>query len=172
MERASDVTWSFLDLHLLPALPLAWLPPWQRHSPQVSWQPIQTSVFLQIEAARPIYGYVQSPNFTPATSSPPSRFITLPARLLAFFFFFFFKYTIAEMKATSKLRPPHPSAERPLQGVRGSFYQLIARMPTLHHQMFHISPVLRCFRKCAKMRTLRAKGLSSVLYTARHHYMT
>ena len=123
MERASDVTRSFLDLRLLPALPLAWLPPWQRHSPQVSWQPIQTSVFLQIDAARPIYGYVQSPNFTSATSSPPSRFITLPARLLAFFFFFFFffKYTIAEMKATSKLRPPHPSAERPLQGVRGSF---------------------------------------------------
>ena len=41
--------------------------------------------------------------------------------LLGFFPFFFFKYTIAEMKATSKLRPPHPSAERPLQGVRGSF---------------------------------------------------
>ena len=116
MERASDVTRSFLDLRLLPALPLAWLPSWQRHSPQVSWQPIQ------IEAARPIYGYLQSPDFTPATSSPPSRFITLPARLLAFFFIFIFlKYTIAEMKATSKLRPPHPSAERPLQGVRGSF---------------------------------------------------
>ena len=46
----------------------------------------------------------------------PDSFTTLPARLLAFFF----KYTIAEMKATSKLRPPHPSAERPLQGVRGS----------------------------------------------------
>jgi len=30
-------------------------------------------------------------------------------------------YTIAEMKATSKLRPPHPSVQRPLQGVRGSF---------------------------------------------------
>ena len=65
------------------------------------------------------------------------------------------------MKATSKFRPPHPSAERPLQGVRGSFYHLIARMPTLHHQMFHISPVLRCFRKCKKMRTFeseRVKG--------------
>ena len=119
MVPASDVTRSFLDLRLLPALPVAWLPPWQRHSPQVSWQPIQTSVFLQIEAARPIYGYVQSPDFTPATSSPPSRFITLPARLLPFFFFL--KNTIAEMKATSKLRLPHPSAEGPLQGVRGSF---------------------------------------------------
>jgi len=48
------VTRSFLDLRLLPALPVAWLPPWQRHSPQVSWQPLQISVFLQIEAARPI----------------------------------------------------------------------------------------------------------------------
>jgi len=61
------------------------------------------------------------------------------------------------MKATSKLRPPHPNAERPLQGVRGSFYQLIARMPTLHHQMFHISPVSRCFKKCAKMRTFESE---------------
>ena len=41
MERANDVTRSFLDLRLLPALPVAWLPPWQRHSPQVSWKPIQ-----------------------------------------------------------------------------------------------------------------------------------
>ena len=32
-----------------------------------------------------------------------------------------FGETTAEMKATSKLRPPHPSAERPLQGVRGRF---------------------------------------------------
>ncbi len=65
------------------------------------------------------------------------------------------------MKATSKLRLPHPSTERPLQGLRGSFYLLIARMPTLHLQMFHISSVLRCFRKCAKMRTFereRVKG--------------
>ena len=41
-----------------------------------------------------------------------------PHRLLGSLFF---KYTIAEMKATSKLRLPHPSAERPLEGVRGSF---------------------------------------------------
>ena len=92
MERANDVTQSFLDLRLLLALPVAWLPPWQRandvtqsfldlrlllalpwqqHNLHVSWQPIQISVFLQIEAARPIYGYVQSPDFTAATSSPP-----------------------------------------------------------------------------------------------------
>ena len=71
MERANDMTWSCLDLRSLPALPVAWLPPGQQHSPQVSWQPIQISVFLQIEAAPPIYGYVQSPDFTPATSSPP-----------------------------------------------------------------------------------------------------
>ena len=115
MEQANDVTWFFLDLRLLPALPIAWLPPWQRHSPQVSWQPIQIFVFLQIEAAWPIYGYVQSPDFNPATSATSSHC------LLGFLLlFFFFKYTIAEMKATSKLRLPHPSAERPLQGVRGS----------------------------------------------------
>ena len=32
-------------------------------------------------------------------------------------------------------------------------------MPTLHHQMFHISPVLRCFRKYmyAKMRTFESE---------------
>ena len=71
MERANDVTRSYLDLRLLPALPVAWLPPRQRHSPQVSCQPIQISVFLKIEAARPIYGYVESPDFTATTSSPP-----------------------------------------------------------------------------------------------------
>ena len=70
MERANDVTRSFLDLRLPPALPATWLPPWQRHSPQVSWQPIQISVFLQIEAARPIYGYLQSPDFTRVIASP------------------------------------------------------------------------------------------------------
>ena len=118
MERANDVTRSFLNLRLLPALPVAWLPPWQRDSLQVSWQPIQISVFPQIEAARPIYGYMQSPDFTPAPLALPD---TSSQCLLGFLLFFFFKYTIADMKATSKLRPPHPSAERPLQGVRGSF---------------------------------------------------
>ena len=61
------------------------------------------------------------------------------------------------MKATSKLRPPHPSAERPLQGVRGSFLSVNCSHAELHHQMFHISPVLRCFRKCAKMRTFESE---------------
>ena len=56
--------------------------------------------------SKPLGLFVQSPDFTTATSSPPWQFITLPARL----FVFFFKYTIAEMKATSKLGPPHPSA--------------------------------------------------------------
>ena len=37
------------------------------------------------------------------------------------------------------------------------FYQLVAHMPTLHHQMFHISLVLCCFRKCAKMRTFESE---------------
>ena len=38
-------------------------------------------------------------------------------------------------------------------------------MPTLHHQMFHIkfSLVLRCFRKCAKMRTLESERVKSSL---------
>ena len=96
---------------------VAWLPSWQQHNSHVSWQPIQIFVFLKIEAMLPIYGYVQSTDFTTATSSPPSQFITLPARFLCFFL----KYTIAEMKAIFKLRSPHPSAEMPLQGVRGSF---------------------------------------------------
>jgi len=114
------MTWSLLDLAFTSnpsSFSIAWLPPWKRHNLHVSWQPIQISAFLQIEAARPIYDYMQSPDFTPATSSPPWHFITLPARLLA----------IAEMKATSKLRPPHPSAERPLQGVRGSFLSVNCR---------------------------------------------
>ena len=71
MERVNDMTRSFLDLCLLPALPVAWLPPWQQHNPHISWQPIQIPVFLQIEAAQLIYSYMQSPDFTPATSSPP-----------------------------------------------------------------------------------------------------
>ena len=33
-------------------------------------------------------------------------------------------------------------------------------MPTLHHEMFHISPVLRCFRKCAKMRTFESERVN------------
>jgi len=32
-------------------------------------------------------------------------------------------------------------------------------MPTLHHQMFYISPVLCCFRECAKMRTFESKSV-------------
>ena len=43
----------------------------------------------------------------------------------------------------------------------GVFNQVIARMPTLHHQTFHISPVLRCFRKCAKMRTFESERVNS-----------
>ena len=49
----------------------AWLPPWEWHNVHVSWQLIQISVFLQIEATWPIHGYAQSPDFTAATSSPP-----------------------------------------------------------------------------------------------------
>ena len=156
MVPASDVTRSFLDLRLLPALPVAWLPPWQRHSPQVSWQPIQTSVFLQIEAARPIYGYVQSPDFTPATSSPPSRFITLPARLLAFFFFF----KVYNSRYESYIKAPTATSKRREATSRGA-WEFFISCPhadiTSSKLMFHISPVLRCFRKCAKMRTFESE---------------
>ena len=44
----------------------------------------------------------------------------------------------------------------------GVFYQLIARMLTLDHQMFRISPVLRCFRKCAKIRTFESERVKYV----------
>ena len=43
-ERRDTV---FLGLPFTSALPVTWLPPWQRHNPQVSWQRIQISVFLQ-----------------------------------------------------------------------------------------------------------------------------
>ena len=70
------------------------------------------------------------------------------------------------MKATSKFRPPHPSAERPLQGVRGIFLSVIVRMPTLHHQMFHIFfpfyAVLESSQKCALLRAKGLKGRSSL----------
>ena len=154
MERANDVTWFFLDLRLLPALPVAWLRPRQLHNPQVSWQPIQIFVFLQNEAGRPIYGYVQSPDFTTVTTSPSWQFTTLPARRL------FLKYTIAEM---DYIKAPTSTSQRrkaTLRGAWGGFHQYITRMPTLHY-MFHISPVLCCFRKCAKMHTFeseRVKG--------------
>ena len=65
-------------------------------------------------------------NFWPCTCraqtslQPPLAPPDASSHCLLGFLLFFFKYTIAEMKATSKLRPPHPSAERPLQGVRGS----------------------------------------------------
>ena len=71
---------------------VTWLPPWEWHNPHVSWQ----LIFLQIETTWPIYGYVQSPDFTAVTSSPPWQFITLSARLLCYVFLM---YTIADFKA-------------------------------------------------------------------------
>ena len=118
MERASDVTRSFLDLRLLPALPVAWLPPCQRHSPQVSWQPIQISVFRSKPRGPFMATCRAQTSLQPPLALPDASSHCLLGFLL---FFYFLKYTIAEMKATSKLRLPHPSAERPLQGVRGSF---------------------------------------------------
>ena len=52
---------------------------------------------------------------------PPLALPDTSSHCLLGFLLLFLKYTIAEMKATSKLRSPHPSAERPLQGVRGRF---------------------------------------------------
>ena len=40
-------------------------------------------------------------------------------------------------------------------------------MPTLHHQMFHISLVLRCFRKCAKMRTFESERVKAPYFEER-----
>ena len=45
-------------------------------------------------------------------------------------------------------------------------------MPTLHHQMFHISPLLRCFRKCAKMRTFESERVNQqIAHMTLHHQM-
>ena len=41
-------------------------------------------------------------------------------------------------------------------------------MPTLHHQMFHISPLLRCFRKCAKMRTFESERVKPTRHGIRY----
>ena len=113
------MTRSFLDLRLLLALPVAWLPPWQQHSrkspgnqfkPPYSYRSKPRSPFISTCRAQTL---LQPPLALPDASSHC---------LLGFLLFFFFlKYTITEMKATSKLRPPHPSSERPLQGVHGSF---------------------------------------------------
>ena len=118
MERASDVTRSFLDLRLLPALPVAWLPPWQWHSPQVPGNQFKSPYTYRSKLRGPFNATCRA-----QTSLQPP--LALPDAsshcLLGFLLFFFLKYTIAEMKATSKLRTPHPSTKRPLQGVRGSF---------------------------------------------------
>ena len=58
------------------------------------------------------------------------------------------------MKAISKLRPPHSSADRPLQEVRGSFR--FADVPTIQVRYF---PSLRCFRKWAKIWFICAESL-------------
>ena len=75
-------------------------------------------------------------------------------------FLLFLKYTI-EMKATLKLRPPHPSAERPLQGVRGSLLSVHCSHADITSSNVPYFSSLRCLRKCAKMRTFesdRIKG--------------
>ena len=150
MERANDVTRSFLDFRLLPALPVAWLPPWQRHSPQVSWQPIQISVFLafassdrelmrpflaiQIEAARPIYGYVQSPDFTPATSSPPSHFITLPASIQVY-----------NSRDESYIKAPTATSKRREATSRSAWEFFISKLPACRHYIIKCSSSFTLF---------------------------
>ena len=133
MERANNVTRSFLDLRLLPALPVqasvAWLPPWQRHNLHVSWQPIQISVFLQIEAARPIYGYVQSPDFTAATSSPPWQFITRPARLLQ----------VYNNKHERYFKAPTATSKRREATSRGACEFLSVKLPACRHY------IIKCY---------------------------
>ena len=79
------------------------------------------------------------------------------------------------MKATSKFRPPHSSAERPLQGVRGSFF--ISKLPAYRHYIIKCSiflqfyAVLESAQKCA---LLRAKGLrvASIFGTSGNHQKT
>ena len=76
--------------------------------------------------------------------------------------FLLFKYTIAEMKATSKLRPPHPRAERPLQVVRVSF---ISKLSACRHYIkcsifLEFYAVVESAQKCA---LLRAKGITKQL---------
>ena len=66
---------------------------------------------------------------------------------------------MAEVKATSKLRLPHSSAEKPLQGCVGVF---ISKLPACQHYIIKCSiflefyAVLESAQKCA---LLRAKGL-------------
>ena len=73
------------------------------------------------------------------------------------------------MKATSKLRPPHPSAERPLQGVRGSF---ICKLPAYRHYIIKCSIFLRFYavlKSAQKCALLRAKALRVALGTSGNH---
>ena len=152
MERANDVTRSFLYLRLLPALPVAWLPPWQRHSPQVSWQ---ISVFP--EAARPIYGFkikikikkllkIMATCRAQTSLQPPLALPDTSSHCLLGFLFFFFKYTIAEMK--------------------GAWEFFISKLPACRHYIIKCSiflqfyAVLESAQKCA---LLRAKGLNGAV---------
>ena len=68
------------------------------------------------------------------------------------------------MKATSKLRQPLPSADRPLLRVRGRFLSDNANMP--------ITCILRYFQKCAKLRTFvseRVNRASENMHTLFFH---
>ena len=155
MERASDVTRSFLDLRLLPALSVAWLPPWQRHSRRFPGNQFKCPYSSRSKPRGPFMATCRA-----QTSLQPPLALPDTSSHCLLGFLLFLKYTIAEMKATSKLRPPHPSAERPLQGVRGSFF--ISKLPACRHYIIKCSmflqfyAVLESAQKCA---LLRAKGL-------------
>ena len=57
------------------------------------------------------------------------------------------------MKATSKLRPLHSSAERPLQEVRGSVLsEHCPHADIISSNVMHFCAVLESAQKCALMR--------------------
>ena len=109
---ANDVTRSFQDIRLLPALPVLASPGY-----------LHGNGITRISQFKSPYCYGSRPRgCVQSLKSSLQLPLVLPDSsshcLLSFFAVFFF--SIAEMKAISKLRSLHPSAERPLQGMRGS----------------------------------------------------
>ena len=65
------------------------------------------------------------------------------------------------MEATSKLRPPLPSADRPLLRVRGRF--LSDNADNEYANQFNITCILRYFQKCAKLRTFVSERVNQFI---------
>ena len=138
MERANDVTRSFLDLRLLPGLPVAW----QRHNPQVSWQPFQISVFPKprgrFMATCRAQTSLQLPLALPDSSSHC---------LLGFLLFSILK--VYNSRDKSYFKAPTATSKRREATSRGAWEFLSVNCPnadiTSSKLMFHniISPVLR-----------------------------